>query len=51
MAKSKKKLPQLPLIELDHLCLAALSDLFRCDRDANHPGNCNHSHEDELLCQ
>ena len=45
-----KKHPYLQLLEVDDLCLAALGDYFRCDRDANHLGKCAHYHSDTTLC-
>lgn len=46
----KKITPYMTLLEVDDLCLAAISDHFRCDRDAKHYGDCAHEHNDPNLC-
>ena len=45
-----KKNPGMTLLEVDDLCLAAISEHFRCDKDALHYGDCAHEHKDDNLC-
>jgi hypothetical protein len=45
-----KRNPGMTLLEVDDLCLAAINSHFRCDRDANHYGDCAHEHNDPNLC-
>ena len=45
-----KKNFDLKLIEVDSLCLGAITKVIRCDDDLMHYGNCSHKHTEPLLC-